>query len=165
AGRSATLRVTLTKNCSGSRQWRAYGNCWDRAKLPHCLSPIWWRPSALTTRNCSMSCNSWSNANAANSKVGKPKRVKAWAVIVNPGSNADVCPARNRRLADFFRFVLLSAIGAGGCRMALAEAATCDGQDVGRIALRVADSTVSGFPGHHLCLCRAVVSVAGTPFN
>ena len=40
-----------------ARRWRASGNCWDRAMLPRCRFRIWWKRSARTTRNCSMSCN------------------------------------------------------------------------------------------------------------
>ena len=62
------------------------------------------------TRSCWMSCNFWSSANAAKFGVRKKR----------PRSRADVRPARNRRLARFFRSALLCAVGAGGSRLALA---------------------------------------------
>src|SRR5208337_1082212 len=127
---------------------------------PRCLFRIWWKPSALMTRNCSMSCSSWSNANAANSKAGKPRAVKT-----RPRSNADVCPARNRRLTQFLRSRLLFAIDTGGGRMALVEVVACARTEPGRFALRVAGSPLSDFRCHYVRVCRAVISVAGTPVD
>src|SRR5271166_6140023 len=114
------------------------------------------------TRSCWMSCNFWSNVNAANSIAGK-RKTKAGKT--RRGSDADVRAARNRRLAHFLRSVLLSAIGGGGSRMAIAEVVTRDGTGPGCFALRLARSPVRLFRGHYIPFCRAVVSVAGTPFD
>src|ERR1700681_4677257 len=110
------------------------------------------------TRNCWMSCNFWSNANAANSRPGKFTIGK-----ITTGGHADVCLARYRRLAYILRSALLSAVGAGGSRVALAEGIACDGTEPGQFALRIAGSPADGFRCHYIRFCRAVVPIAGTP--
>src|ERR1700675_1814913 len=117
------------------------------------------------TRNCWMSCNSWSNTSAANSRPGRSTIEKTTIGKITTGGHADVCPAWNRRLAYILRSALLFAVGAGGSRMALAEIVARDGTEPGRFALRIAGSSADGFRRHHIRFCRAVVSVAGTPFD
>src|ERR1700738_1236272 len=112
------------------------------------------------TRNCWMSCNFWSHANAANSRPGKLTIGK-----MTTGGHADVCLARYRRLAHFLRSALLSAVGARGSRVALAEVVACDGTEPGRCALRIAGSSAGGFCQRYIRFGRTVVSVAGTPFD
>src|ERR1700676_1998635 len=107
-----------------------------------------------------MSCNFWSNANAANSRPGKLTIGKKTT-----GAAADVCCSRYPRLRFILPSALLSAVGAGGGRVALAEGIACDGTEPGQFALRIAGSPADGFCCRYIRFCRAVVPIAGTPLD